>query len=214
MPVGLKVSDIIAISGHRDYPDRASFFRGLDNLRAREYVFGGARGADSDALEYISKTQPRSVRTVIVPNRAIDQPLSARNITNRHATRVIELRNKGAGRFQIRNRAMVDRSTHLRAFYDFRGKGGTLNTINYAKSKGKSFDTWTLRKYDQAQFMKKSPKEFGTWFNRMRGFNVNLSAIKLLIIRFITEVLRITVQAFLKAAGHVGTMTLEAFWYR
>ncbi|MBA7572488.1 hypothetical protein ES708_14268 [subsurface metagenome] len=141
MPVGLKVSDIIAISGHRDYPDRASFLRGLDNLRAREYIFGGARGADSDALYHIARTQPKAIRTVIVPNRAIDQPVSARQITSQHATRVIELKNTGAGRFQIRNRAMVDRSTHLRAFYDFRGSGGTLNTIEYARSKGKSFDT-------------------------------------------------------------------------
>ncbi len=214
MPQGLTISDVIAISGHRDYPDRASFFRGLDNLRAREYVFGGARGADSDALEYLARTQPRSVRTVIVPNRAIDQPISSRTITSRHATRVIELRNKGAGRFQIRNRFMVDRSTHLRAFYDFRGSGGTFNTIQYAKRTGKSFDTWTLRKYDQAEFMKQSPKEFGSWFQKMRSFRVNLSAIKVLILRFIAEILHITVQAFLEAAGHVGAMTLEAMWYR
>lgn len=212
MPAGLKVSDIIAISGHRDYPDRASFLRGLDNLRAREYVFGGARGADSDALEYIARTQPRSMRTVVVPNRAIDQPLSARTITSQHATRVIELHNTGAGRFQIRNRAMVDRSTHLRAFYDFRGSGGTLNTINYARSSGKSFDTWNLRRYNEAEFMKKSPKEFGKWFQKMRGFNVHLRAVKGMVIRYIKETLKTTVPGFLKSVGHTGEMNLEAYW--
>lgn len=212
MPVGLKVSDIIAISGHRDYPDRAAFFRGLDNLRAREYIFGGARGADSDALQYISRTQPHSVRTVIVPNRAIDQPLSARTITSQHATRVIELRNTGATRFQIRNRTMVDRSTHLRAFYDFRRSGGTLNTINYAKSQGKSFDTWNLRRYNEAEFMKQSPKEFNAWFQKMRGFKVHLRAVKGMVIRYIKENLKTTIPGFLEGLGHAGAKTLESIW--
>jgi len=212
MPVGLKVSDVIAISGHRDYPDRAAFFRGLDNLRAREYIFGGARGADSDALQYLARTQPKSIRTVIVPNRAIDQPLIARVRTSQHATRVIELRNTGAARFQIRNRAMVDRSTHLRAFYDFRGSGGTLNTINYARTSGKSFDTWNLRRYNEAEFMKQTPKEFNAWFQKMRGFKVHLRAVKGLVIRYIKETLKTTVPGFLESLGHAGAKTLESIW--
>lgn len=214
MPLGLQISDVIAISGHRDYPDRASFLRGLDNLRAREYIFGGARGADSDALQYLSRTQPKSIRTVIVPNRLSDQPVRARVITSQHSTRVIELKNRGANRFRIRNRVMVDRSTHLRAFYDFRGKGGTFNTIKYAKSQGKSYDVWNLRSYNESEFMKQTPKQFKSFVSKMRGYKVDLSTIKLLLIRFITEILRMTVEAFLKAAGHVGTMTLETFWYR
>ena len=214
MPEGLTVSDIIAITGHRDYPDRGAFLRGLDNLRAREYIFGGARGADSDALEYISKTQPHSVRTVVVPNRVIDQPIYSRAIIKRDATRVIELRNTGADRFMIRNKNMVDRSTHVRAFYDFRGKGGTYNTIQYARLKGKPYDVWPLAQHNEAVIMKKTPEEFGEWFNRMRGFKVNLSSIKAIIIRFITEVLKITVQAFIEGLGYVGLKTLEAVWYR
>lgn len=212
MPLGLKVSDIIAISGHRDYPDRASFLRGLDNLRAREYIFGGARGADSDALQHLSRTQPSSIRTVIVPNRAIDQPLTARTITSKYATRVIELRNTGSDRFQIRNRTMVDRSTHLRAFYDFRGSGGTLNTINYAKNQGKSFDTWNLNRFSETEFMKQSPKEFGNWFQKMRGFKVHLRAVKGMIIRYIKETLKTTVPGFLESIGHAGAKTIESIW--
>lgn len=212
MPEGLTISDVIAISGHRDYPDRASLYRGLDNLRAREYVFGGARGVDSDALEHLSKTQPRSVRTVVVPNRLSDQPASTRAITNKHATRIIELRNKGAGRFQARNKVMVNRSTHLRAFYDFRGRGGTYNTINYAKSRGKSFDVWPMRQYNEQEIMKKSPEEFNSWFKKMRGFRVNLSAVKVLIIQYIMRILHMTVQAFIEQLGYVGVKTLEAIW--
>ena len=212
MPEGLTISDVIAISGHRNYPDRASLFRGLDNLRAREYVFGGARGVDSDALEYLSRTQPRSVRTVIVPNRLSDQPASTRVITNKNATRIIQLRNAGAGRFQARNRVMVNRSTHLRAFYDFRGRGGTYNTINYAKSRGKSFDVWSMRQYNEQEILSKSPEEFKSWFKKMRGFRVNLSAIKVLIIQYIMRILHMTVQAFIEQLGYVGVKTLEAIW--
>lgn len=214
MPEAPTVSDIIAITGHRDYPDRGAFFRGLDNIRAREYVFGGARGADSDALEYISRTQPGSVRTVVVPNRVIDQPIYTRAIIKNNATRVIELKNTGLDRFMIRNRNMVDRSTHVRAFYDFRGSGGTFNTIQYSRSIGKSYDVWPLAQHNEAVIMKKTPGEFGVWFKSMKGFKVNLSSIKALIIRFIVEILHTTVRAFLQGLGYVGAKTLESVWYR
>lgn len=213
MPEGLTFSRVIAITGHRDYPDRGALFKGLDNLRAKEYIFGGARGADSDALEYLTKTQPGSVRTVVVPNRIIDQPASSRMIIKRDATRVIELRNTGTDRFMIRNRNMVDRSTHVRAFYDFRGTGGTYNTIQYSRSIGKPYDVWPMARHNEAEIMKKTPEEFGSWFKSMRGFKVNLSSIKALIIRFIVQVLHTTVHAFLEGLGYVGAKTLEAVWY-
>lgn len=44
-------------------------------------------------------------------------------------------RGYSAGCFQIRNRWMVDRSSRLIAVYDG-GKGGTRNTINYARAQG------------------------------------------------------------------------------
>ena len=213
MPEGLTVSDVIAITGHRDYPDRGALFRGLDNLHAREYVFGGARGADSDALEYISKTQTLSGRTVVVPNRVIDQPLSSQAIIKRDATRVIELKNTGADRFMIRNRNMVDRSTHVRAFYDFRGHGGTFNTIKYTKSIGKPYDVWPMAQHNEAEIMAKTPKEFGIWFKSMRGFKVNLRALKRIILRYVKEVAGITMQVFLEDMGYAGVNTLEQAWY-
>lgn len=212
MPEGLTVSDVIAITGHRDYPDRGALFRGLDNIRAREYIFGGARGADSDALEYISKTQPLSGRTVVVPNRVVDQPLSSQAIIKQHATRVIELKNTGAGRFQIRNQNMVVRSTHVRAFYDFRGSGGTFNTIQYTRSIGKPYDVWPMARYNEAEIMNKTPAEFGKWFKSMKDFKVNLGALKRLILKYVKNIMGVPVQVFLEEIGYAGAKTIEEVW--
>jgi hypothetical protein len=178
------MDEIIALSGHRDYPDRASFFRGLDNLSAKEYTFGGARGFDTDALEYIARTQPRSLRTVVVPNRLIDQPRYTITITEKYSTRVIELKNTGLDRYMIRNRYMVDRSTHLRAFYDNRGHGGTYNTIEYARSTGKSYDVWPINNLDQDYYMNMSERRFRSEIENWRSHKVNLSAVKGIIMSF------------------------------
>lgn len=139
MPNGLVEADVIAISGHREGYARSEMFRGLRALRANEYIFGGARGVDSEALDFLGRTQNAAWRTVIVPNRVADQPAVARTAIAAWADDVVELRNTGPGRFQIRNRAMVDRADRLAAFYDFRGRGGTYNTIEYARAVDKAF---------------------------------------------------------------------------
>ncbi|MQY79687.1 MAG: hypothetical protein GH151_10920 [Bacteroidetes bacterium] len=205
---------IIAITGHRVYPDRAALYSGLDNLRAQEYYFGGARGIDSDALEYISRTQPRSIRTVVVPNRVIDQPLGAQAIIEKHATRVIELRNTGPDRYMIRNKFMVDNSEKTVAFYDFRGKGGTFNTIEYAKSKGKDLKVYSLRDFTFNEFQGMSKQEFGSLVNTMKNYKVNLSAVKSMLLRMIIENYHMTVEAFSLSLGYDGVKTLEQLWLR
>lgn len=206
--------EIIAIAGHRDYPDRAALYRGLDGLRARQYYFGGARGVDSDALEYLSRTQPGSIRTVVVPNRVIDQPLSSRAIIKQHATEVIELNNAGADRYMIRNRYMVDHSTRVHAFYDFRGSGGTFNTIEYARSKGKLGVVNSLSEYDIEVFRGQSKQQFHSKLNQMKRYGVNLSDVKGLIIHMIIEVFQTTVNAFIESLGYAGCNTLGQLWLR
>ncbi|MBA7546535.1 hypothetical protein ES705_38927 [subsurface metagenome] len=161
MNAGEVITDeIIAITAHRDYPDRAAFLRGLDNLRAKTYYLGGARGGDTDALEHLAKTQPSSQRIVVVPNRLIDQPRQTIPIISRDATRVIELRNAGPDRYQIRNKYMVDNSQRVVAFYDNRGSGGTFNTIRYAESKGVPVSTTVLLDQDVTSYIKKTPEQF------------------------------------------------------
>ena len=204
--------DVVAITGHRVYPDRAAIFRGLDRLHAREYLFGGARGVDSDALEYISRTQPHSVRTVVVPNRVVDQPRSSQVVIRRNATRVIELRNTGADRYMIRNRYMVDHSRRTTAFYDFRGRGGTYNTIQYARSKGKLDVVNPLREFNFDEFRSMSRERFGNWVKEMKGLRVNLSSIKMIIVEMILYVFKMTVEAFISSIGYVGVKSLEKLW--
>ena len=212
MPDPRTTSDVIAITGHRIYPDRAGLYRGLNDLNAKEYVFGGANGVDSDALDYLARTQPRSSRTVIVPNRFIDQPVLAQRSIKENATKVIELKNTGYNRYQIRNQTMVDRSTHLRAFYDFRGRGGTFNTINYAKSTNKSYDVWPMSQYDEREILGKSNQQFNDWFKNMKAHKVKLSSIKGTVLKFLRQVRKIPMKDFLESMGYAGASTLESMW--
>lgn len=205
-------ADIIAISGHRVYPDPGALYRGLDNLRAREYIFGGARGTDTQALKYLSRTQPASIRTVVVPNTLADQPALSIQATQQHATRIIELRNTGPDRYFIRNRNMVDRSSHLRAFYDGRGRGGTYQSMNYARSIGRSYDVWPLNSYDLNEVLAKSPTNFNKFFLNARANRINLSALKGIFIRYIKDIRRVPVSSFLKEVGFPGYKSIESMW--
>ena len=211
MPEGLTIYDVIAISGHRDYPDPGSFYRGLDNLRAREYVFGGARGADTDALNYLARTQPNALRTVVVPNRVRDQPYIARASIRLHGQHVIELKNTGFNRYQIRNEFMVNRANHTRAFYDFRGRGGTYNTIQYCKTNNKSYDIWSVEKIDQSEIMEKSKSEFDQWMERNRSLKVNPSSVKGFAVAYIKQNLRLGVIAYLRGIGVTDSNTIEDY---
>lgn len=181
MQEGYVVADIIAISGHRQYPDRAALFKGLDQLGARTYLFGGARGIDSDALEYIAKTQPHSLRTVIVPNRLIDQPKLTIPITNKYSTSVIELGKTGPGRYMNRNRYLVNNSNHLRAFYDFRKSGGTYNTIEYARNTGRSLSITPMIEQDLNKYTVYTEKEMWDFMNTTQANNVPLTHVKAVI---------------------------------
>jgi len=204
--------ETITITGHRDYPDRAALYRGLDNLSANQYYFGGAQGVDSDALEYIAKTQPESIRTVVVPNRVIDQPYPARAAIRNYATNVIELNNSGPDRYFIRNRYMVDHSQKTVSFYDFRGKGGTLNTMNYAQNKDKLLTTNSLVKFDEDEFMLMNKEQAKDWIENMRRFKLNLKCIKSLLLLMIKKTLNQTVSEFIEDMGYPGVNTLEQYW--
>jgi len=202
----------IAITGHRVYPDRGVLFRGLDALSAKHYYFGGALGIDTDALEYISKTQPRSSRTVVVPNRVLDQPAKARALIGQYATKIIQLRNTGPDRYLIRNRYLVDNTKRTVAFYDFRGSGGTYNTIQYARLKGKLGVVNSLREFKIEEFTGQTREQFGNWVKQMKGFKVDLSCIKMIILHMLLNILKITIQQFCAGMGYIGVKTLEQLW--
>ncbi len=202
----------IAITGHRVYPDRSALFSGLDRFRAREYYFGGARGVDSDALQYIARTQPNSIRTVVVPNRVIDQPTGARAVIRANATRVIELRNTGADRYMIRNRFMVDRATRLQAFYDYRGRGGTYNTIEYANSIGRNVTIQPMISFNIDSYTSMTRPQFNAWVKIMRKHRVSLSSLKRILLHMIRKVYRTNVADFSKSIGVPGAKTLEGMW--
>lgn len=172
----------IAFTGNRDYSDRAALYRGLDDLKADRYYFGGARGADTDALEYISKTQPLSERIVVVPNRLEDQPATAQAVIRDHASFVIELKNEGPGRFQARNMYMVDRADQVVAFTDGRESGGTYNTIQYAKSQGKAVEIINYYDFDVNEIYDMTEEELVEWIDECRNREITMSTVKGLVI--------------------------------
>lgn len=172
----------IAFTGNRDYSDRAALYQGLDDLKADRYYFGGARGADTDALEYISKTQPLSERIVVVPNRLEDQPAAAQAVIREHASFVIELKNEGSGRFQARNMYMVDRADQVVAFTDGRESGGTYNTIQYAKSQGKTVEIINYYDFDVNEIYDMTEEDLVDWIGECRRREIPMINIKGMVI--------------------------------
>jgi len=200
---------IITITGHRIYEDPAALYRGLDQLQAKQYYFGGARGVDTDALKYISNTQPGSIRSVVVPNRLIDQPLESIRVINNYATEIIELKNTGPDRYMIRNKYMVDRSTRIEAFYDFRGHGGTFNTIRYSEATGKPFNVNPLVEFRYNDYMEMSELSFKNWVQMMKKLHVNVSAVKGIILNYIQNILNTTIHDFATDIGCYGCNSIE-----
>jgi hypothetical protein len=179
------ITNVIGITGNRDYPDRAGLFRGLDRLKANRYYLGGARGADTDALEYLGKTQPASTRTVVVPNTLAAQPVSTQGTTARYATEVIELNNTGPDRFQIRNRYIVDHSDRVAAFTDGRKSGGTYNTIRYAELKGVPVDIQPLVSMDKNVILAKGNDDFLIWMEQAEKAKIPRMAIKVWVVEYV-----------------------------
>ncbi len=172
----------IAFTGNRDYTDRASLYRGLDKVKADRYYFGGARGADTDALQYIKRTQPASERVVVVPNRWVDQPVAVRTVIKADATKIVEMGNSGPDRYQIRNRYMVDNADRVVAFTDGRKSGGTYNTIQYAQSQGKGVDVIQWYDFDKNVIYAKNEAELLEWVKECEANNVPKLTIKGMVV--------------------------------
>jgi hypothetical protein len=190
VPVEKATGGAVALTGHRNYVDRAAMYRALDKIKAEKYYLGGARGFDTDALEYLAKTQPATIRTVVVPNRLIDQPTSAQEATRIYASEVIEMKNTGPGRYQVRNRYMVDHADRLEAFYDGRQTGGTVNTMNYAESKGVPVDINPLIEFDKNVIMEKSEGDFLEWLRDCERAAVSKMSVKSLVTVYLQKIPR------------------------
>lgn len=151
-------------------------------MRAERYFFGGARGADTDALEYVSRTQPATERIVVVPNRLEDQPIAAQAVIRQNATKVIELGNHGPDRYQIRNQYMVDHADRVVAFTDGRKTGGTFNTVQYANAQGKSVEFIQWLNFDVNVIMAKNEAELVQWLQECELNKVPKLAVKGMVI--------------------------------
>lgn len=104
--------------------------------------FGGARGADTEALkaalEFREGQHPKLV--VVVPDTVENQPSDTREWT-RKADEVIELRNPitsedSYASFKARNQYLVDAATLLVAFWNGVYKSGTGSAVRMAERAG------------------------------------------------------------------------------
>jgi uncharacterized phage-like protein YoqJ len=101
---------------------------------ATEFVFGGALGLDTMALEAACELAVR--RFVIVPFSILEQPRTARIAIETCADHVVELCRPMNPRAWIeRNVAMLAAADHVLAFTDGRTTGGTAFMIEKAKER-------------------------------------------------------------------------------
>lgn len=214
MSVVYEYFDTIAITGNRDYADPAALYRGLDRIGARQYYFGGARGIDTDALSYVAETQPQSIRTVVVPNRLTDQPVAAQAAIKQHATNIIELKNAGPDRYQLRNKFIVNKADKTVGFYNYSGRGGTYQTIDYARSQGKLLQVNPIVDLNRDDILELSTDSQVDWIREMHGFKTDLSAIKGIVLDIILKNLNMSVYDFCESIGFPDCSSLELLWSR
>jgi len=135
---------IIAVTGIRDIAEVSApdvLLATIDAaVASKEMLFGGAKGADTQALDAACGiTRCR----VILPAFLSSQPLEARTVIRDCADVIEELAHPAfpkAEAYYARNRALVDGADRLLAFTDGKTSGGTHWTMQYAASRGVPVD--------------------------------------------------------------------------
>ena len=148
---------IVAITGHRKLsPADAALVTArvealIYEVRPAAVIFGGAVGVDTVALAAAQHHRShrggtvrahRSRLVVIVPDVVRAQPHEAREAIRLYADEVVEMRNPikradGWAAYHARNREMVDRATHVLAFWDGDTRTGTGSCVAYAQRMGR-----------------------------------------------------------------------------
>ena len=148
---------IVAITGHRKLsPSDAALVTArvealIYEVRPAVVIFGGAVGVDTVALaaaRHHRSHRGGTVRAhhsrlvVIVPDVVAAQPHDAREAIRLYADDVVEMRNPITGydnffAYHARNREMVDRATHVLAFWDGDVRTGTGSCLAYAARMGR-----------------------------------------------------------------------------
>ncbi len=137
---------VVSVTGHRDLTEANRLrvwaaMKGLImNPKVDEIWFGGAKGADNEALKAAlhhrgSALVPRLV--VVVPDTVSQQPWECQVIIQRADQRIelglpITADDRYAA-YHRRNEFLVDHASLLVAFWDGKKSSGTSSTVNYAK---------------------------------------------------------------------------------
>jgi predicted Rossmann fold nucleotide-binding protein DprA/Smf involved in DNA uptake len=143
----------LGITGSRDIPEggleiiKAQMAAYVANPRITKIIFGGARGADTEALRAAlnSRTEEKPKLVVVVPMTVDRQPQETRYIT-RQADEVVELGLEyHDGVYIIRDRWIVENSNQLAAFWNGKEGSGTHKTMKIAEKSKKSVETWYIK---------------------------------------------------------------------
>ena len=141
----------VCFTGHRDIKNEdltyvksrlRLFIRDEIRKGATHFICGLAKGVDNIAAKIVideKREFPNIVLELAVPyrGRLYSKDPEVREIAEKSDEIFVISESYDIKCYQMRNRFMVDTSEKVAAVYDNRGKGGTFNTIEYAKSKGK-----------------------------------------------------------------------------
>lgn len=146
---------IVTVTGHRrfdklDLPIIQTAVR--EHLLGADVVYmGGASGIDVTVLAILDALREgRTPRTItVVPCTLAEQPKDVRALLT-CSDELVELSvpitaRDGYQAYHVRNRYMIDRSTHVLAFHDGRESGGTWSAMHYARKQGKTLIVVGLR---------------------------------------------------------------------
>lgn len=155
----------IAITGNRNLTesDKAiivgTMLAFVFDTAVKEIYFGGARGADTEALKAALSAHAACNKDcsldliVVLPDTLDKQPFNTRDITLQ-ADKIVELQNRitfedGWAAYHTRNRYMVDNATEVVAFWNGDNNSGTWSTIKYARAMNKPVTIVTITGSDK-----------------------------------------------------------------
>ena len=150
----------IAITGNRNLTeaDKSLLTQKIKELVSNPQIekifFGGARGADTEALKVaLAERKTNVILTCVVPNTIEHQPYETREIS-RLADEIIELKNEISPNdrfkaYKIRKEYMIDNADEVVAFWSSDFRSGTYSAINYARKQNKKVEIVEIKGEDK-----------------------------------------------------------------
>lgn len=136
-------SRTVMVTGHRHMTNRKIIAAAVRSCaralgEPHGWVFGGALGVDTIALEEVTRAGVAAHTIVVLPNTLAHAPVASRAAIEACRPTIIELHMDPSNRasYLRRNDYMLDMSRHVLAFYDGDPRSGTGYTVRRAEQLG------------------------------------------------------------------------------